>query len=237
MASSTFTRTGIQPVETPEVVDAVAARLRAYAPFTAHVGHRLTPSGPAGALHVHRLGFSAAGEDEAVPMYALLREMAGYEAADRPEGLVVVRLQLLVSIDPAGVADPDRVLSRAHVLAWRCLEGALLDGGEGEGRFVSTAPVTRSSFPSAARLTDDGRLFSAALFAAAVRPQYGEPATYPLPEVPVFPAPTTGVTEAQARAIARGEAVDVLADAFDNDPANDPAGLPDTLTLDAGQIP
>ena len=173
---------GVQPVETHEVVEAAAALLAGDAAFMAHVGH--APDGQtAGTLHVHRVALDQPGpvgssdggptEAEAVPLYALLREMAGVGAvsgASTPDGLLTVRMQLQLSVDPGATTRPDRVLARGHVLAWRALEGALLAAGEGEGAFVSSARVTRADEPTPARPDGSGRLYSSAYYAAAVRP-------------------------------------------------------------------
>ena len=168
MPSAALRLRGVQPVESHEVVEAVQRALAASDAFRDHLR-------PAGALYAHRLPLRAPDgtEAEAGALWAVLREMGqvgGRSAPESVSGLATVRLQLQVSVDPDATDEPDGVLGYAHVLAWRALQGLLMDVADGSGRFQSTAQVTRTERPSPARLDDAGRLYSSAYFAASVRP-------------------------------------------------------------------
>ena len=177
MPSAALRIQGVQPVETHEVVDALHARLSADEQLVDHMGNGDAAAG-ARRLHAHLVPLrdSEGAESDGSPVWALLREMGtvgASGAADRPSGLVTVRVQLQVSVDPdqmpgARVVD---VLSFAHVLAWRALQGGLVDVTDGGGRFATTGQITRDRLPSPTRLDPQtGRLYSSATFAAPVRP-------------------------------------------------------------------
>lgn len=174
MPSAALLRQGVQPVETHEVVEAVAAVLAGYAPFLAHLG---AGDGATGAKRLHAVALplrDADGEEAAAaPAWCLVREQAEVGPGgppERPSGLVSVRIQVQVNLDPAAAPDPHEVLATAHTLALRALQGRLLDVTVGGGRFASTAPVTRTDRPSPPRLDKDRRSYSSAYYQAAVRP-------------------------------------------------------------------
>ena len=177
MPSAALRLRGVQPVESHEVVEALAEQLRGDEPFVHHIGGGSATVG-ATRLHAHLVPLRATdgAEADAAPVWALLREMGTVGArstTERPSGLVTVSLQLQISLDPdqlPGHVRPFDVLSYGHVLAWRALQGGLLDVTDGSGRFQSTAQVTRTERPSPARLDDAGRLYSSAYFSASVRP-------------------------------------------------------------------
>lgn len=163
---------GIAPVETHEVVEAVAALLRAHGPFVAHLR-------PAGSLHVHRLplnGADGGAESEGAPLWALLRETKPVGAStprNGVAGLAMVRMQLQLNLDArhrSAAASPDRVLSYGHVLAYDALQEQPLSVAEGSGAALSAYSVRQTGRPSPAMEDGRGRLYSSAYYSVTVYP-------------------------------------------------------------------
>ena len=170
---------GVQPVETYEVVEAVAAILASSAlglAFREHLGNGDAERG-ARLVHTHRVPLRDQNGDEgdSAPVWALLREMGSVtgQSPERPSGIVAVPLQLQISLDSdqIGRSSPDALLSYGHVLAAVALEGRQLAVQRGAGRFESASNVTRTDRPSPARIDPDtGRVYSSALYSVTLRP-------------------------------------------------------------------
>lgn len=167
---------GLTPVATHEVVEALAALL--WGPDEAPTPFREFVEGGGGRLHTHRVPARAADpadgrEPAAAPFWALLWERR--PNGDGPEegygGLVPVRVQLQVNVDPDGRPAPDRELGHAHALAYDLLHEADLGTvTAGSDAFAAAGLVLRDRPPTPAADDREGRRFSSALFAVPVHP-------------------------------------------------------------------
>lgn len=169
---------GLAPLDLAAVLAALADALRtgAPSPFLVALGYArpgetdaARAARGAGRLHVHRLPQRLAGGTEAAagPAWALLRRMRP-AAPLRPghAGLLTVRAQLVVSVDPAATTAPDRALAAVHERAYAALQDAAISGDA----FAATTLVEQTGAPTPPDYDDDGRLFSTAYYAVAARP-------------------------------------------------------------------